>query len=346
MNKENFELLISKMNFLTHASSFNVLLSSRGNCPGLRTTRAERSGSWLQVRPTGSELQALTALARETSAQLASSRPASLVSPERPLLSKLPRWQIKDYQIADKASVFCPANTLTFITILFFFFFTGQRLGPNHVGAPHHTIGPHPGVFHVHGGEEEPLDHLGASGSDGFHQDLPRHKDVLLRQLHPPGQRPHWLLRLQPASRRLPHSCEKRAGLWPGDADPLDPRWSSLNFSFCSLVFTDGCLLDSAYCFVVIFFLRPQYFENVRIQRRQQRWGWPGCCWQVTKATSCDFSIYTLFMWILIVLSATSFFLFLSAPAKHVWINDMVFLGKDSVNSGSWQWLPLRCIFP
>lgn len=122
MNKENFELLISKMNFLTHASSFNVLLSSRGNCPGLRTTRAERSGSWLQVRPTGSELQALTALARETSAQLASSRPASLVSPERPLLSKLPRWQIKDFQIADKASVFCPANTLTFITILFFSF--------------------------------------------------------------------------------------------------------------------------------------------------------------------------------------------------------------------------------
>lgn len=110
------------MNSLTHASSVNVLLSSRGNCLGLRTTRAERSRSWLQVRPTGSELQALTALAGETSAQLASSRPASLVSLERPLLSKLPRWQIKDFQIADTASVFCPANTLTFITILFFFF--------------------------------------------------------------------------------------------------------------------------------------------------------------------------------------------------------------------------------
>lgn len=83
----------------------------------------------------------------------------------------------------DKASVFCPPSTFTFTTIpiLFFFFFTGQRLGPNHMGGPHHTIGPHHGVFHVHGGEEEPLHHLGASGSDGFHQDLPRHKDVLLR---------------------------------------------------------------------------------------------------------------------------------------------------------------------
>lgn len=87
------------MNSLTHTSSDSPLLSSRGSCPGLGTTRAERSRSWPQVRPTGSESQESTTLARETSAQSVSSRPANLVSLERPLLSKLPRWHIKDIQI-------------------------------------------------------------------------------------------------------------------------------------------------------------------------------------------------------------------------------------------------------
>lgn len=60
----------------------------RGGCLDRRTTGAERSRSWFRARPTGSGLRASTASAGATSAPSASSRPASLVSLERPLLLK------------------------------------------------------------------------------------------------------------------------------------------------------------------------------------------------------------------------------------------------------------------
>lgn len=83
---------------------------------------------------------------------------------------------------------------------------SGQRFSPHHMGGSLLSIRPHPRVFHVHGGEEESLHQLRASWSDGLHQDLPRHQDVLHSQLLPPGQRPHRLFCLQPASCGLPHS--------------------------------------------------------------------------------------------------------------------------------------------
>lgn len=76
----------------------SALLFPRRSFLGLRTTRADRSRSWLQVRPTASESLASTALDRETLAQSASSRPANLASLEPPLLSKSPRWHIKHTQ--------------------------------------------------------------------------------------------------------------------------------------------------------------------------------------------------------------------------------------------------------
>lgn len=86
-------LLLQTYQSFSHpdTSSDGPLLSSRGSFLGLGTTKAGRSKNWLQVRPTGSESQASIALVRETSAQSVSSRPANLVSPEHPLLSKLQR---------------------------------------------------------------------------------------------------------------------------------------------------------------------------------------------------------------------------------------------------------------
>ncbi|CAF96292.1 unnamed protein product [Tetraodon nigroviridis] len=71
---------------------------------------------------------------------------------------------------------------------------------------------------------EEPFHQPGEPGSHGFHQDLPRHEDVLFSQPGPPGQRPHRLLRLQPPGRRLPNSRKERTGLRPGNPDPLGSR--------------------------------------------------------------------------------------------------------------------------
>ena len=97
---------------------------TRGNCLDLRTTWAGRSRSLFQVRPTGSELLALTALAGETSAQLVSSRPASLVSLERPLLLKLPRWQIKDFQILLIKLLYSALPVLLLSLLYQYFFFS------------------------------------------------------------------------------------------------------------------------------------------------------------------------------------------------------------------------------
>lgn len=105
------------------------------------------------------------------------------------------------------------------------------------------TVRTDPGIFHVHGSEEKSLHQLGASRSDGFHQDLPRHQDILFSQFHPTGQRPHWLLRLQPPSCCLPYRSQEWAGLWPGDADPLDSRWRGSScftvFSYVTLAFVN-----------------------------------------------------------------------------------------------------------
>lgn len=205
-------------------SSDGPLLSSRGSFLGLRTTKAERSRNWLQVRPTGSESQALTPLVRETSAQSVSSRPANLVSLERPLLSRFQRWHMEKI---DRKAIRIAA--LAFI-LSFVFFCTGKWFGTHYVGGSHLFLRPHPWVFHVHGGEEQLLHKLRGSRSNGFHSDLPWHKDVLLCKCNPPGQRPHRLLCLQPSSCCLPHSCQERAGLRPGNTDPLDSGWVSYSY--------------------------------------------------------------------------------------------------------------------
>lgn len=163
------------------------------------------------------------------------------------------KWSGKLFRLkpVDKAALFF------IFPLVFFFSCTGKWFGPHHVGGSLLSIGPHPGVFHVHGGEEEPLHQLRGSGPDGFHQDLPWHKDVVLCQLHPPGQRTHRLLRLQPPGCCLPHSCQERAGLRPSDADSLDSRWRSwTSFIFCSLscFFAETYQLDLTSC----FFFRSQ----------------------------------------------------------------------------------------
>lgn len=79
-----------------------ALLCCRGGCLDHMTTGAETSRSCFQVRLTGSGSQASTALVKETLALSASSRPASLVFLERPLLLKSQRCSL------------CPRSLLNF----------------------------------------------------------------------------------------------------------------------------------------------------------------------------------------------------------------------------------------
>lgn len=88
------------------ASSFILtcaitVLSCRGGCLDHMTTGAKTSRSWFQVRLTGSGSQASTALVKETLALSASSRPASLVFLERPLLLKSQRCRLYQHSLLD-----------------------------------------------------------------------------------------------------------------------------------------------------------------------------------------------------------------------------------------------------
>lgn len=78
-----------------------ALLSCRGGCLDHMTTEAETSRSWFQVRLTGSGSQASTALIKETLALSASSRPASLVFLERPLLLQSQRCSLYQRSLLD-----------------------------------------------------------------------------------------------------------------------------------------------------------------------------------------------------------------------------------------------------
>lgn len=254
-------------------------LSFRRSCQGLRTTRAERSRSWLLVRCTGSELQASTALAREISAQSASSKPASLASLELPLLLRLPRWHTVSRNIGAKIRKTGKCIWCAFRYCLH----VGHWCSPHHLGGSFISIGPDPGVFHVHGSEEEPLIHFGSAGSDGVHPDIPWRQDVLLGQFQPSGQRAHRQLCLQPTSCRLPDRCKEWARLRPSHADPLDSRWSSFSFYLFKLPLT---LKWWMYQPPLSMFSRSQYTANITIQSWQQCWGWQRCCWQVTRVFS------------------------------------------------------------
>lgn len=78
-----------------------AVFSCRGGRLDHMTSGAETSGSCSQVRPTGSGLQASTALAKETSARSASSRPASRASLERLRLSKSQRCRFDQHPLFD-----------------------------------------------------------------------------------------------------------------------------------------------------------------------------------------------------------------------------------------------------
>lgn len=151
----------------------------------------------------------------------------------------------------------------------------GKRFSPHHVGSSLFSFRPHLGVFHVHGCEEEPLHQPGEPGSHGFHQDLPWHEDLLFSQPGPPGQRPRRLLCLQPTGCRLPNSRKERAGLRPGNPNPLGSRL--LLFLPFTFFFVIVFLPTKLSTFVVP--VRSQHIARICIQSRRRRWGWPRCCW-------------------------------------------------------------------
>lgn len=152
---------------------FSPSLVSSGRCQDLTVLKDGKSRNLPRTSPTGSEWQAWTAVAEETSVPLGNLRRAILDSPRHLLLSKSPRYESScrnGYKIWGIQVRSSHAGVLHG---------SDRWFSPHRVGVALQHVRENSGIFHVPGGEEDTRKHPGETGRSDLYTHLPRCQNLM-----------------------------------------------------------------------------------------------------------------------------------------------------------------------